>query len=118
VALTTVEFVDRMVKSAPEVEALLDEHLADFDEVLLHLVVARVRDMAIAAFESGDRDLANRIVSVFDEGLRTGDDSVENAVAVSFVEDTQWWDPARKKFIKSWPRALRDEATRQKNWRP
>lgn len=107
-----------MVESAPEVQALLDEHLADFDELLLHMLVARVRDMAIAAFESGNRDLASRIVTVFDEGLRTGDESVENAVAVSFVEDTPWFDPARKKFIKSWPQALRDEAKRQKNWCP
>jgi len=51
---------------------------------------------------------------VFDTGLREGDERVENAVAVSFVEDTPWWDPDRSAFIASWSPALRAEAER---WR-
>jgi hypothetical protein len=113
VSISTAQFVDRLVDAAPEVRLVLDEHLADSDEVLLHLFVARVRDVSIAAFDAGDRDLAGRVVGVLDEGLRLGDDRVVNAVAVSFVEDTGWWDPARDEFIDSWPAALRDEAARQ-----
>lgn len=118
VSQTKEQFVDQLLDAAPEVQPLVDEHLADFDEVLLHLLIARVRDMAIAAFDGGNRQLAGRIVAVMDEGLRHGDEGVENAVAVSFVEDTPWWDPDRKKFMESWPQALRDEAERQKNRSP
>lgn len=116
--LTTKQFVDRLLEAAPEVQPLLDEHLADFDEVLPHLLVARVRDMTIEAFDGGDHELASRIVDVLDEGLRIGDESVENAVAVSFVGDTPLWDPARKRFINSWPQGLRDEAERQRKRNP
>jgi hypothetical protein len=77
-----------------------------------------VREAAITAFEGGDRDLSDRLILVFDTGLRVEDDEAENAVAVSFVEDTPWWDADRQAFIATWPAAVREEAERQKNWRP
>lgn len=114
--MTTVEFVDRLRHAAPEAQQLVDEHLANFDEVLLHLLVARVRDLTIAAFDRGDQEIASRLLEAFDKGNSAGDDAVENAVAVSFVEDSQWWDPARREFIESWPEGLREEADRQRKW--
>ena len=116
--MSTDEFVQEFLRVAPEVRPILEEHLADYDELLLHVFVAWVREAAITAFETGDRDLSDRLISVFDSGLRLGDDEVENAVAVSFVEDTPWWDADRQTFIATWPAALREEAERQKNWRP
>jgi hypothetical protein len=116
--MTADEFVQRLVEVG-EVRAILEEHLADNEgELLLHPFVDRVRDLAIASFDTGDRALSDRIVAVFDSGLREGDDRVENAVSVSFVEDTPWWDADRQAFIASWPPALRAEAERQRNWRP
>lgn len=50
--------------------------------------------------------------------MREGDERVENAVAVSFVEDTPLWDESRHAFIERWPPALSAEAERQRNWRP
>lgn len=114
VPLSTRDFIRQLLREAPELRPILDEHVADNDEVLLHVFVARVRDFAIEAFEGTDRELSNRIASVFDAGLRHGDEHVENAVAVSFVEDTPWWSPDRAEFIASWPPALRAEAQR---WR-
>jgi hypothetical protein len=114
VPLTTADFVRLLLDRAPEVAPILDEHIADNDEMLLHVFVARVRDVTIDAFDRGDRDLSSRIVSAFDSGLRDGDEHVENAVAVSFVEDTPWWNPDRDDFMASWPSALRAEAARWK----
>lgn len=51
-------------------------------------------------------------------GLTDGNERVENAVAVSFVEDTGWWDDAMAPFIAAWPEPLRAEARRQRDWRP
>ncbi len=118
VSLTPEDFVERLVQEVPEVRPIVEEHLADHDELLLHVLTARVRDCAISAFDQGDRDLAGRIVKVFDVGLREGDQRVENVVSVSFVEDTPLWDPARTAFIDSWPGGLTSEAERQRNWRP
>ena len=117
VSLTPEDFVEGLVQDVPEVRPIVEEHFSDHGELLLHLLTARVRDRAISAFDQGDQDLAGRIVIVFDAGLRQGDDRVENAVSVSFVEDTPLWDSARSEFISSWPRALKDEAERQRNWR-
>lgn len=102
----------------PEVQPVLDEHIADNDELLLHLFVARARDFAIAAFDKGNRRLSDRMVAIFERGIREGDEAVENAVAVSFVEDTPWWDTSRQAFVDSWPPALRAEVERQRNWHP
>ncbi|HET8930029.1 MAG TPA: hypothetical protein VFN21_05165, partial [Acidimicrobiales bacterium] len=114
VPLSTGDFVEVLLARVPELRAMFDEHLAYHDEILLHVFVAEVRDVAIDAFDNGERDLSNRISVVFDAGLRDGDETVENAVAVSFVEDTPWWSPDRADFIASWPAALRAEADR---WR-
>ncbi len=86
------------------------EHLADNDgELLLHPFVSVVRDFAIQTFEAGDRDVSARLARVFELGLVDGDDRVQNAVSVSFVEDTPWWAAERGDFIASWPDHLRAE---------
>ena len=113
VPLTRSEFAERLAAVAPAVQQLLTEHLADNGDLLLHLFVARVRDLAIEAFEHGNADLSGELLQVLDAGLRDGDAAVENAVAVSFVEDTPVWDPDRAAFIRSWPAGLRGEADRQ-----
>lgn len=113
------DLVSLLLQAVPEVRDLYEEHMEDYDgDLLLHLFVARVRDTAIAAFDAGDRELAARICEVFALGLIEGDDGVENVVSVSFVEDTPWWDPKRRRFVKSWPKALRLEAERQRKWNP
>ena len=113
VPVTRGEFVERLAAVAPAATQLLTEHLADNGELLLHLFVVRVRDLAIEAFESGNAGLSGALLKVLDAGLRSGDAAVENAVAVSFVEDAPLWDPDRAAFIRSWPVGLREEADRQ-----
>lgn len=117
VPLNTKAFVDLLLAEVPELRELVVEHLADHDEVLLHVLTACVRHRAIEEFDNGDRGLAGRIADVYGRGITEGDERVENAAAVSFVEDTPVWDPARTAFIKSWPEPLRAEVERQRNWR-
>jgi hypothetical protein len=54
------------------------------------------------------------LLGVFETGLREGDEAVENAVAVSFVEDTDWWDDSMRLFIARWPTGLAEEVERQR----
>jgi hypothetical protein len=72
---------------------------------------------AIATFEHGDVELLRSLLAVIDAGLREGDEYVENAVSVSFVENVGWWEPEIQPFLATWPPALQAEADRQKNWR-
>lgn len=89
VPLDSESFVDLLLSEVPEVGELVAEHVADHDEVLLHVLTAQVRDLAISEFVRGDRAVAARIADVY----------------------------ARSTFIASWPEPLRAEAERQRNWR-
>ena len=49
--------------------------------------------------------------------LADGDAALDNAVAVSFVEDSGWWEPGKKDYLASWPSTLTVELNRQRGAR-
>jgi hypothetical protein len=116
--VTPDEFVARLKRDVPEVRPLILEHLEDNDEILLHLLTAELRRHAKEAFDAGRSPELVRLLGVLNAALIEGDNDVENAIAVSFVEDTGWWDPAMQPFIEAWPPDLRREAARQQNSPP
>jgi hypothetical protein len=119
VAITVDEFVSLLTESCPEMAPIVAEHLDDHDEeVLLHLLVAPVRRFSMERFEADDADVLARCLNVVARGLTDGDEYVVNAVAVSFVEDTGWWDQSMRPFIAKWPTALQEEAERQQQASP
>lgn len=119
VGLTAQDFVELLTAACPKARGIVDEHLRDNDnEVLLHLLVADIRRFAIERFEVHDTTTLKQCLDVMSTGLTDGDDHVENAVAVCFVEDTGWWDPEMKPFMAAWPSPLVAEAKRQREWRP
>lgn len=118
VTVTKSDFVAEVIAAVPETQPLLAERLRDqFGELLLHQFVADLRRFAIASFEQGESERMHALLAVMDKALREGDEDVENAVAVSFVEDTGWWEPAMRPFIATWPAGLKAEAERQRHWR-
>jgi hypothetical protein len=119
VSISKTEFVDQLTETCPETLPIVAEHLVDHEnELLLHLLIADVRRFAIERHEADDTDVLERVLHVVAMGLTDGDEYVENAMAVSFVEDSGWWDPMMKPFMSTWPVPLREEAERQANWRP
>jgi hypothetical protein len=118
VTVTASDFVADVTAAVPGTQPLLAEHLDDQSgELLLHLFVADLLRFAIASFEQGDSDRLHALLAAVDKALREGDEYVENAVAVSFVENTGWWDSAMRPFIATWPDGLKAEAERQSRWR-
>jgi hypothetical protein len=102
-----------------DTHAIYVEHLADNEgEVLLHPLVAMMRDRAIVAFDRDEIELLHRLLDVMALGLEDGDELVRNAVEISFVEDSCWYDAAMAPFIASWPDALRAEVRRQQSSNP
>lgn len=117
--MSTDQFVAMLLHEVPGVQAVVREHLEDNDgELLLHLLIADLRRYAMQAFDADESDVLGRLLGVVDRAMHDGDDSVENAIAVSFVEDTGWWDDATQPFIAAWPEGLRAEAARQRDRRP
>lgn len=117
-AITVVEFVDLLTQSCPETLPIVAEHLADNDnELLLHLLIADMRRFCLERFETDDTEVLRQCLDVVARGLTDGDEYVENAVAVSFVEDTGWWDRLMQPFMATWPLPLQEEAERQRQAR-
>lgn len=113
--LTKRAFVVALLDAVPECKPVVTEHWNDFDgDVLLHLLVADVRRLSEDAWRRQDHALMCRCLDFLDLALRTGDEYVENAVAVSFLEDTGWWDSAVSDYIAAWPPALAAEVERQR----
>lgn len=108
--MTKEQFVADLVRECPEALPLVDEHVRDHGEILLHLVAADVLRLATAMFNAGATEALNRCLGVVAAGLTDGDAYVQNAISVSFVEDTPWWDEQMATFMAAWPEALRAEA--------
>jgi hypothetical protein len=102
----------------PDLRQLILEHLEDNDEILLHVLTTELRRHATGAFDAGRSPELFRLLGVLNAALMEGDDDVENAIAVSFVEDTGCWDPAMQTFIEAWPPDRHREAERQQDSPP
>ena len=114
--INRVDFVAGVGGLAPEAAALVDEHLEYYDEVLLHVLMGDLLRWGVRLFESGEADLVDRLLAWVDRGLREGDEDVENAVAVSFIEDYGGFASETPEFFAIWPEGLRAEHVRQKAW--
>ncbi len=97
--------------------AVADEPLAANDGLLVHLLVADLRRQAEAAHETHDFDLRDRSLVLMDSALADGDQALENAVAVSFVEDSGWWEPGKDDYLACWSATLTEELNRQRGAR-
>lgn len=117
VTMTATDFLDALARDVPETQPVVVEHLEDNDGLLLHLLTADLRRFAIQSFDSGQNDVVDRLLALIDVALRDGTDDVQNAMSVSFVEDTGWWDPTTQPFIDAWPAGLRAEVETQRSQR-
>lgn len=111
----SIHEVARVISDDCEIgKALVQEHLADwYPEVLDHLLVAELRRHVEQLDVVKDCSCIDHI----DRAMSSGDAAVQNAVAVSFVEDWGWWDFPVEAF-DTWPKTLRAEVARQRNWTP
>lgn len=113
--LTASEFVASLSAQVPETAATINEHLADNGELLLHVLVGDLRLLAIDWFRTDQTDALRRLLSDLEQGVGHGDERVENAIAVSFVEDMGWWEPEMQPFMESLPEGLLAEVERQRS---
>ena len=113
-AVPEESFVELLIQLVPESRNLVDEHFADYDELLIHLLMSDLLRFATAAFAHDDIDLTQRLLQFLDHALREGDERVNNAVAVSFVENIGTHEGETPEFVASWPRGLLDERDRQR----
>jgi hypothetical protein len=112
--MTAEQFVHQLEEQVPEARPVLAEHLEDQEgELLLHLLLADLLRLAVQRFHSDERDVADRCLLLVDRALREGDEYVQNAVAVSFVENVGVFPGETDDFIASWPQGLLNEKASQ-----
>jgi hypothetical protein len=112
--VTKETFIQDLLEAVPEARPTVEEHLHDNDELLLHLLMADLLRLAVGTSGRDERDLTKRLLAFVDRALREGDDAVENAVRVSFIEHVGAGEGESEAFIASWPSGLQEEMERQR----
>jgi len=89
--------LDRLAREVPAIAELREAHLRDNDELLPHLLMADVARFVASFFAGGtgslvpapsDEALA-RTLALLDAGMGAGDESVDELVSVSFLENLE-----------------------------
>jgi hypothetical protein len=106
---TRDSFLEAVRAAVPEAADIVAEHLADNDELLLHLLMADLLRLTASSFARGRTEVTDRLLAFVDGCLRDGDEDVVNAVLVSFVEDFGAGHGETEALLARWPPALRAE---------
>ena len=116
-SMSVTEFVAAMAEASPEARSLRDEHLADYaGDLLIHVLMSDFQRLARDLYDRGELAALKQLLTIVDEGLRSSDERLTNAVAVSFVENADLFDASAQPFICAWPKGLREEAASQVSW--
>ena len=102
-----------LLGAIPEFRPVFDEHLEDFEEVLIGPLFDTFADFVVDARRASDTPLLNRCLEFLASADATGDEEIRGLVCSSFFEAAGAWDPAMSDFVASWPQALRLEVKRQ-----
>jgi len=105
-------FVAELTAAVPESDDLVAEHLADNDELLLHLLMSDLLRMTVRTFQEGQLEVTDRLLAFVNQCLRDGDGDVVNAVSVSFVEHFGVHPGESDALLSRWPATLRAELGR------
>jgi hypothetical protein len=106
------DFLQELAVAVPESGTVVAEHLADYDGLLLHLLMSDLLRMSVTTYEADDVAVTDRLLAFIDWCLRTGDEDVSNAVSVSFVEHFGAFPGESDALLERWPPALRAELGR------
>jgi len=90
------ELLIRLVAAVPGLRPAYEEHVADNDVLLPHVFLADVARYVTRGFESSlgaeaaDRGGALEILAMLEAAFATGDEGVQELVAISFLENIEW----------------------------
>jgi hypothetical protein len=90
VGIVTYEnLADDLLTNVPELRKMYEEHLADYDQVLPHVLLGdMVRYMVLVSKETHDLSTRlKRIVDWIEKAVEIGDERVREAIVVSFLEN-------------------------------
>jgi hypothetical protein len=112
---------DGLSASSARAADLVREHIADYGEVLPHILAADVArwfcraGLHPALDESADADAA---VAVLSSLFSSGDDDLQDVVSTGFLEVLPHPGEAGREVVERLPSPLRDELRRMEEWSP
>jgi len=83
--MTSEQFIQKMVAAFPEVKSIHDQHQADNDELLPHVLMGDVTRYVISQTENKSTPVITKLLDFFEQTL--DDEEIEELISVSFVEN-------------------------------
>lgn len=81
-------FIERLIHAVPELKGAYDEHLADNDMLLPHVLMGDVTRFIVAALSDADNHpIVRRVLDYFESELMTGGAESLDLIRSSFVEN-------------------------------
>src|SRR5688572_10644232 len=100
--MTTIDDLIRdLLAAAPELDAMLQEHLVGNDELLAHVFFGDLTRWLVA------REPVQAVLDVLEEHLNEGDASVENLIGASFLENVAGDEPGERAIQAALPPHLK-----------
>ena len=88
------QFVEELVTAVPGLQVTLDEHLADFNELLPHVYFGEItRWIQRQVDEDVNLDEVGRVLSFLEQGYADDGDQVRELITVSFLENLDQGSP-------------------------
>lgn len=75
------------MRSAPEIVAIRDAHVAYYDEVIPHVLMGEIAQWVQQIWVEGQTDVVRRVIDSLESGYESLPDRDRNVVDVSFVEN-------------------------------
>jgi hypothetical protein len=96
----SVEAMEGLIRKLPFARALYEEHLADNDELLPHVLMADLRRLFVRLVNDRDQAKIQVLLDALEALAASPSDSIQNVVDVSFVEDA-YLDPREREALLS-----------------
>lgn len=105
----TQDFCEELVREFNELAPLLQEHVADYDDILPHVFMADVTRCIVSGCPC-----RQELVRYLNDALSNGAKEVQNLIAVSFVENLETEEQLERALQDVHAEALREEWRRQR----
>ncbi len=104
---TPDEFLNVLSERVAELRPVYEEHIADYDEILPHVLMGDVTrfivDLHKKSLAEGDAEQEKKtlssILEILEDALQSGDDQLQELIVVSFLENLEQ-DDSNYKFLK------------------
>lgn len=103
------DFCEELVRRFNELAPLLQEHVADYDEILPHVFMGDVTRYVLSGTPQREELLRH-----LNDALRNGGEEIQNLIAVSFVENLESEEKLQRALQGVEAEALREEWRRQR----